>query len=631
MSLAHKIFATLKASGDSALPSPTASTAGQSGTAATTSASPSGSWNERFYHIAVQGCCHGELDRIYNSCSEHERQTGKRIDVLLCCGDFQAVRTTGDLDSMAVPDKYKVLGDFHKYYADVSDASAVHKAQTAAPYLTIFVGGNHENSDLLAQESYGGFVAPNVFYLGHSSVVTIDDCLTIAGLSGIFKEPDYDRPYPPRPYAVNPMAKKSAYHVRRIEVEKLHAYLRATQELRSSSNIETTKVTPAASPAALPPMVDLFLSHDWPVGITSYGDEAQLLRFKPYFKDDICRHALGNPHTMRLLQEAKAPYWFAAHLHCYFEATVAHPSPSATETMAAAAAAASTRFVALDKCAKGHGFLTFIDIPRVRQGCSSTSVASACSELAALPLGGQRHSTATVLGASRIRRDPVWLEVLRVSHQFVAANRTVDAGLGGGGFDVEKAVKEVVASFRSATRPSAAALLAPTTKMLLAALQLSPALPFQQMAPAATSPEYPLRRTDGRRPISTAWCDGTAWQNRDSVRGFGDALQPHHPRARTEVMSTSSVSTAAPVSSTPLWYTADTQPSQHPPTSALSLFEDVEPTTNTSALSSTPGMTAAHVSTSSACTEGGGGTPPRAPAATTLSWFEDTTQRQQQQ
>ncbi|GET87642.1 hypothetical protein, conserved [Leishmania tarentolae] len=609
MSLAHKIFATLKASVDGTFPSPAAPTSDQSERAATTSASPSSSWNERFYHIAVQGCCHGELDRIYNSCSEHERQTGKRIDVLLCCGDFQAVRTAGDMDSMAVPDKYKVLGDFHKYYADVSGASARNTAHTVAPYLTIFVGGNHENSDLLAQESYGGFVAPNIFYLGHSSVITVDDCLTIAGLSGIFKESDYDRPYPPRPYALNAVAKKSAYHVRRIEVAKLHAYLRATQELRSSTTIEATKTVSDMSP----PKVDLFLSHDWPVGITKYGDEAQLLRFKPYFKDDVCRNALGNPHTMRLLQEAKALYWFAAHLHCYFEATVAPPSAGATETMATSAAA-STKFVALDKCAKGHGFLTFIDLPRVRRGSSSTSAASAGSALAEQPSESNPQCTATVLGASRIRRDPVWLEVLRASHQFVAANRTADTGLGGLGFDVNKAVKEIVASLQSSTRPSAAALIAPTTETLLAALQLSPALSLQQMAPAVTSPETPTKGVDGRAPPSATRREENVWQNRNTTRS-GGGLQPYHPRARTETMRTSSVSSAAPESSTLQWYTADTQPVQQQPTSTLCIFEDVGPT----GCSATP--------SSLACTDGEGGGPPRQSAATTLSWFEDTTQQ----
>jgi lariat debranching enzyme len=32
----------------------------------------------------------------------------------LICGDFQAIRNVQDLTCMAVPDKYKALGGFHK-------------------------------------------------------------------------------------------------------------------------------------------------------------------------------------------------------------------------------------------------------------------------------------------------------------------------------------------------------------------------------------------------------------------------------------------------------------------------------------------------------------------------------------
>lgn len=39
--------------------------------------------------IAVEGCGHGELDRIYETMAHLERVDGKPIDLLICCGDFQ--------------------------------------------------------------------------------------------------------------------------------------------------------------------------------------------------------------------------------------------------------------------------------------------------------------------------------------------------------------------------------------------------------------------------------------------------------------------------------------------------------------------------------------------------------------
>ena len=42
--------------------------------------------------IAVEGCAHGELDGIYDAIRAAEKQNGQKIDLLVCCGDFQAVR-----------------------------------------------------------------------------------------------------------------------------------------------------------------------------------------------------------------------------------------------------------------------------------------------------------------------------------------------------------------------------------------------------------------------------------------------------------------------------------------------------------------------------------------------------------
>jgi hypothetical protein len=39
--------------------------------------------------IAVEGCMHGELDKVYDTLRRLEEAEGIKIDLLLCCGDFQ--------------------------------------------------------------------------------------------------------------------------------------------------------------------------------------------------------------------------------------------------------------------------------------------------------------------------------------------------------------------------------------------------------------------------------------------------------------------------------------------------------------------------------------------------------------
>merc|ERR1712048_1121844 len=82
--------------------------------------------------------------------------------------------------SMAVPPKYREMKDFHKYYS----------GEKRAPVLTIFIGGNHEAATHLWQLPFGGWVADNIYYLGHGSVVNFAG-LRIAGMSGIYKDRDY--------------------------------------------------------------------------------------------------------------------------------------------------------------------------------------------------------------------------------------------------------------------------------------------------------------------------------------------------------------------------------------------------------------------------------------------------------
>jgi lariat debranching enzyme len=64
--------------------------------------------------IAIEGCCHGELDAIYSQLALLESQSRYKVDLLLICGDFEAFRNHKDLQVMESPEKYKVMKVFHQ-------------------------------------------------------------------------------------------------------------------------------------------------------------------------------------------------------------------------------------------------------------------------------------------------------------------------------------------------------------------------------------------------------------------------------------------------------------------------------------------------------------------------------------
>lgn len=159
--------------------------------------------------IAVEGCAHGELDQIYATIRHLEAVEKVKIDLLICCGDFQAVRNESDLESLACPPKFRAMNSFWKYYSGIE----------VAPCPTIFVGGNHEASNHLWELFYGGWAAPHIFFLGAAGVVQFGG-LRIGGLSGIYKKYEYNTGHFERPpYGRDEI--RSVYHVRDFEVRKL--------------------------------------------------------------------------------------------------------------------------------------------------------------------------------------------------------------------------------------------------------------------------------------------------------------------------------------------------------------------------------------------------------------------------
>lgn len=264
--------------------------------------------------IAVEGCAHGELDKIYETIAYIEEKNKIKVDLLIICGDFQAVRNNSDLKCMAVPNAYKKMNTFYKYYS----------GEKTAPVLTIFIGGNHEASNYLSELPFGGWVCPNIYYMGYANVINIGN-LRIGGLSGIYKGHDYLKGrFECPPY--DESTKRSIYHIRNIDVFRLKQ---------------------------ISEPIDIFISHDWPRGIYHYGNKNALLKRKGFFREEIEKNTLGSRPAEELLHKLQPKYWFAAHLHCKFAAVVPHKSDENLST---------TKFLALDKCLPKRNFLQILDI-----------------------------------------------------------------------------------------------------------------------------------------------------------------------------------------------------------------------------------------------------------------------------
>ena len=285
------------------------------------------------------------------------------------------MRNYADLETMACPAKYRGLHSFHRYYS----------GELRAPVLTVFVGGNHEATAYLSELPYGGWVAENIFYMGHANCVRFKG-VRIAGLSGIYKPGDYERGrHEAPPYDQDTM--RSAYHVRALDVFRLRQLAPREQDgWTKRLDVLFTWAILLVSIVVNPPY-----SHDWPTGITRFGDERWLLSVKPHFADDIARDTLGNPHGAQLLDALQPRHYFAAHLHVRFAARKRH----------AGAAKNETAFLALDKPHSWRQFLAVVDVP--------TS-----ADPATLP--------------DRLCYDPHWLAVLRSTDHLWHLQPTVGHG-----------------------------------------------------------------------------------------------------------------------------------------------------------------------------------------------------------
>ena len=377
--------------------------------------------------MAVEGCCHGELDRIYEAVTEAGR-AGPVVDLLLICGDFESIEQESDLQNISVPDKYKHMNTFHQYVT----------GEKVAPVLTVFIGGNHEASNVLQSLYYGGFVAPNIYFLGFAGVVDFG-FLRLCGVSGISNDAHYrDGHYERPPYDAS--ALRSIYHLRELEVYRL-SHLRDTASFAGTRHDQAIAPPPpppppppaAAAPAAVCcPRVNVMLSHDWPRHIWHYGDCGGLLRKKPGLAEDVRAASLGSAPLWELLCQLRPHFWFCAHHHVKFPALVPWEPLEAQKQAQAAAPpppplaqgqgpelkqgahdtgavvpiplcvpvqAPVTRFLALDKVLPHRAFLQVLTIPA--------------------PAGYARDEDEHEYAPYELRHTVEWLSVLQRTHRYL--------------------------------------------------------------------------------------------------------------------------------------------------------------------------------------------------------------------
>lgn len=345
--------------------------------------------------VAVAGCVHGSLDKLYEDFEQLQRQNDGSIELLLVCGDVQTVRNEPDLLCMAVPPKYRTLGDFHRYYT----------GERKAPILTVFIGGNHEAYSYLMSLPYGGWVAPNMYYVGYANVLRYKN-VRIAGLTGIFCDRCVQRSHDER-LPLDNNAVRHVYHSRFVDAWRM-------MQVRTRP--------------------ELVMSHDWPRGVEHYGDIRTLLKIKPFFRQDIDSQQLGNDLHRHVLSALRPAYWFAGHLHVKYKARVhfppesnaAFPGSKRNPTHANLPNfGQASEFLALDKCLPRRPYLTMIDLP-------FESIPSSDSDL---------------------HYDPEWLTILKISVErrldqgsfFSHPPHLHQNGIADPEFDVR--LKEVVDSF----------------------------------------------------------------------------------------------------------------------------------------------------------------------------------------
>jgi hypothetical protein len=233
--------------------------------------------------IAIFGDVHGHQDLMVRAALRWQEEHQAQIGLILCVGDFQALRGEIDMRAMACPAKYQQVGDYPAY----------HVGEKSFPAEVVFIGGNHEAYNWLETIPTGGRLGPNCCYIGRWGVIERLG-LRIGGLTGN---------YSPR-----------AYEAGRNPVNYDDLAVVASERRKKQSTYFTKSEVEALAEQG---PIDLLLLHDWPGGLPELVE--------PGTTDGTPRQGVGNSPARWLLEQLKPRWAFCGHMHQYFRGEILWP------------------------------------------------------------------------------------------------------------------------------------------------------------------------------------------------------------------------------------------------------------------------------------------------------------------
>ena len=178
----------------------------------------------RQVRLAVFGDVHGKQDAMYETALRWQDTNKSSIDAILQVGDFETIRREDDFRYYFAPERYHHISDIAAYCEGVKKA----------PFFTVFIGGNHEAWGVLKDHSDGGFICPNIYYLGRAGVIDVKG-IKVGGLTGIYGKTEYGVPLPEEPCYEWQYYREDAVeklrNAEKVDVLLLHSWIKPYQSL----------------------------------------------------------------------------------------------------------------------------------------------------------------------------------------------------------------------------------------------------------------------------------------------------------------------------------------------------------------------------------------------------------------